>query len=253
MRRGTDRRGYVVLEASIFLPIFIIAILAIGYYIKIFGIMENVAYSVMDETGKAASVAYVSRSAPLFENVLESRVKSDSPNLKDLDIYGVRYLYYDGDTDDLISVKTGYTIETPFPFGMDHSVEVDMRFKSRGFTGVKSSGSPMTFDEMESEGVWDPVWVFPASGKKYHEKTCTYVVSNARETVLTADVKRRFSPCSLCGADKVHIGDFVYCFMETGSVYHKEECKQVTRYTVEMNRDDAINKGYIPCSKCGGG
>lgn len=251
--RGTSRKGYITLEASIILPVFIIGMLSLGYYIKVFGIMENVTYSIMDETSQLASKAYVTSSVPFFEGRLEKRIKKDSPYIKDLEIKNMRYLYYDGDMDDMISVSAGYHIDAGFPLGMGHTIEMTSRVKCRGFTGVKKTGNPMSFAEMESEGSWDPVWIFPMSGEKYHEENCTYVAANAREMVLTGDLKRKYNPCSLCDAKSVAIGAYVYCFVENGKVYHRESCRQITRYTIEINRSEAINKGYVPCSKCGGG
>jgi len=82
---------------------------------------------------------------------------------------------------------------------------------------------------------------------------CTYVKANAREVVLTGQLKKKYNSCSLCDSDAVSIGAFVYCFEENGTVYHKDTCKQVTRYAIEINKTEAVDKGYTPCSKCGGG
>ena len=253
MKPATDRKGYIVVEASIVLPLFILAVLALGYYIKMFGIMENVAYSMMEETAKVASRAYVSEVAPLFESKLEKRITAESPELSDLEITRVRYLYSDGDMDDLIYVNAEYSISNGLPAGFGHTAEISSRIKCRGFTGVRKTAMPMSFEEMETEGVWDPVWIFPADGEKYHDGQCSYVKANAREMVLTGELKKRFSPCSQCGAEDAAAGSYVYCFMENGTVYHTEDCRQVTRYTTEINRSEAIDKGYAPCSKCGGG
>lgn len=253
INRSISRRGYITLEAAIFLPVFIIAILALGYYIKVFCIMENVSYSIMEETASLAAKSYVTQSAPMFESQLENRIIKDSPDIEDLKIKKVRYLYYDGDLDNMISVSIGYCIDAGFPLGMDHSIEMTSRVKCRGFTGLKKTGNPMSFEEMESVGTWEPVWIFPMSGEKYHEENCTYVKSNAREMVLTRDLKKRYSPCSLCDGESISIGAFVYCFIENGTVYHRASCRQINRYTVEVNKSEAINKGYVPCSKCGGG
>lgn len=252
-RQKASKRGYITLEASIILPIFIIAILALGYYIKVFAIMEEVTYSIMDETSLLASEAYVKSNAPLFEKNLKNRIVNDSPDAENLKINKVRYLYYDGDLDDLISVSVEYDIDAGFPLGIGHTIKLNPRVKCRGFTGVEKSADAMSFEEMESEGVWDPVWIFPMSGEKYHKEDCTYVTANAREMVLTGNVKKKYSPCSLCNAENLSMGEFVYCFTENGAVYHRESCRLITRYTIEINRSEAISKGYIPCSKCGGG
>ena len=65
MMLGT-KKGYFTLEAAIFLPIFIIAIAALGYFIKIFSTAENITFSAVDETAHLAAQAYGVKAAPIF-------------------------------------------------------------------------------------------------------------------------------------------------------------------------------------------
>lgn len=253
MKHVTERRGFITVEAAIVLPVFLLAVIAIGSYIRLFGIMENVSYSMMDEASRAASNAYVIRVSPLLSNTVYERISEDCAGIEDLKITKVRYLYDDGDLDGMISMKAEYRSDLNLPMGMGHAVEMVSQVKCRGFVGEDNTGTTMPFDEMEKEGVWDPVWIFPSDGEKYHGESCTYVTANAREMVLTSSVKRKFSACLLCDAQEAAIGSYVYCFMENGTAYHKRECRQVTRFTIEINRNEAIDKGYSPCSKCGGG
>lgn len=253
MRRATERRGFVTVEAAIVLPVFLLAVIALGYYIKLFGIIENVSYSMMDEASRAASNAYVMKASPMLGSTMHERIIHDCKDIEDLRITKVRYLYNDGDMDGMISIRAEYRTGTDLPLEMGHVNEMITRVKCRGFVGMENTGSPMPFDEMEKEGVWEPVWIFPADGKKYHRENCSYVTANAHEMVLTSAIKRRFSACELCDAETAATGSYVYCFMENGTVYHLRECRQVSRFTIEINRSEAINKGYTPCIKCGGG
>lgn len=253
MKLAIDRKGYITLEAAIFLPVFILAIVSLMYYINIFSITENIYYSTFDETSRLSSKASVMKIAPGFTYDLNSRIKSENPALDESRVERFRYLYWDGDLDNLIMVEGKYSVGLSIPLGLGNDYPINTRVKCRGFTGLKTVGNPMTFEELESEGVWDPVWIFPSSGEKYHIYSCTYVRANARETVLTSEVKQKYGSCSLCKSADIAIGSLVYCFIENGTVYHKNSCKQVKRYTIEINREEAIRKGYTPCSKCGGG
>lgn len=253
MKRVTERKGYVTLEAAIFLPVFILALVSLVYYINIFAVKENVYYDTFEETSRLASKASVVKYAPGFTTELGNRIHEENPVITDLDISRFRYLYWDGDLDNMIVVDGDYTVELELPIGFGHSYPVNMDVKCRGFTGLRKKGDPMSFDEMETEGIWDPVWVFPMSGEKYHSSTCTYVKANAREMVLNSELKRKYDPCSLCDAHTLQVGALAYCFVENGSVFHQSTCRQVERYAMEMNKEDAVNKGYTPCSKCGGG
>lgn len=252
MRHATDRRGFITVEAAIVLPVFLLAVIAMGYYIKVFGIMENVSYSMMDEASRAAANAYTVKVSPLLGKTVHDRIISDCTDAEGLRITEARYLYNDGDLDGMISLRAEYHAGRDLPMDMGAVTELVTQIKCRGFTGTENAGTPMPFEEMEKEGVWDPVWIFPSDGEKYHGENCTYVTANARELVLTTAVKRKFAACKLCGAAEVPDGSYVYCFMENGEVYHKPDCRQVSRFTIEISRSEAIDKGYTPCSKCGG-
>ena len=61
---GTNtKRGYITLEAAVFLPIFILGILTLGYLIKVYSTAENITFSMIDETGHLAAQAYGRKSA----------------------------------------------------------------------------------------------------------------------------------------------------------------------------------------------
>ena len=79
MKPAINRKGYVIVEAAIFLPIFVLAVVSIMYYINIFSIMEGVSYSTVEETARLASKAKVVRVAPGFSATVKSRVRSDNP------------------------------------------------------------------------------------------------------------------------------------------------------------------------------
>ncbi len=253
MKRVTDKKGYITLEASIFLPVFVLAIVSMVYYINIFTVLENVYYDTFEETSRLASKSSVVKYAPGFTTGLKRRICEENRVMAYLDINRFRYLYWDGDLDNMIAVDINYAVKLNLPAGFGHSYPANVTVKCRGFTGLRKTGDPMSFDEMESDGIWDPVWVFPMSGEKYHKPNCTYVKANAKEMVLTRELMKMYKACSLCDADKLPAGALVYCFVENGSVYHRDTCRQVERYAMEMNKEDAVNKGYEPCSKCRGG
>ena len=251
--KAVTKKGYAVIEAAIILPVFILAIVSLIYYINILSIQENVYNSTLDEVSRLASKASVVKTAPGFTSTVKSRVRSENPAIDSVEIDKFRYLYYDGDLNNMISIDGKYSVNLSLPAEFGHEYPVSVRVKCRGFTGLRTQGNVMTFDEMESEGVWNPVWIFPMSGEKYHHAGCTYVKANAREMVLTADLKQKYAACSLCDSGTVPAGAFVYCFENSGTVYHRDTCKQVERYAIEVNKSEAVDKGYAPCSKCGGG
>lgn len=246
------KKGYFTLEAAIFLPIFIIGILTLGYYIKILSTAENITYAMIDETKRLASEAYGIKAAPQFPAQLEKRIRLENRGVSQIEINNFWYLYQDGKRNAVISLKANYRIEVKLPLALYDGIDLESSIKCRGFVGSKYKGTPMSFDEMERNGESDIVWVFPMWGKKYHGETCSFIKANAIQKVLTAEIKKEYRPCELCDSKNLPIGTFVYCFFKTGEVYHKGSCKTIEKYAVEIEKAEAVNQGYTPCSKCGG-
>lgn len=247
------KKGYFTLEAAVFLPIFIIGIATLGYFIKIFSTAENVTFSALDETAHLAAQAYGVKAAPYFPAKVEERLRRENEQAGKIEIDRFRYLYREFGKDGLISLRLKYDVDIRLPIDFYNGVTMESRIKCRGFIGRSVSGSPMPFSEMETNGDSKIVWIFPMWGKRYHNEGCVYVKSNARQMVLTGSVKKSFQPCKLCEPDKLPQGSFVYCFLSAGKAYHRGSCKTVDKYTVEIEKEDAQAKGYTPCGKCGGG
>lgn len=253
MKQGINKKGYFTLEAAIILPIFLMGILSIGYCIKAFSTAENITHSMMDETGHLAAKAYGSTTALGFPATLKQRIEDENGRLYRIEITEFRYRHKGRGKTDLITVACRYQMDLSLPLHLRDKFEIESKIQCRGFVGKSSRGSSMDFREMEKNGDSSLVWVFPMWGKKYHKETCIYVANNPRQLVLTADLKKRFKACERCGAERVQTGAYVYCFMRAGMAYHKDSCKLVDKYTIEIEKEDAIAKGYMPCSKCGGG
>lgn len=251
--RNTNKRGYVTLEAAMLLPVFLIAVLALGCFIKVYDTAENVSHAILDETGYTASRAYGIKTVPFFSGELKKRIQQENHSVRDVQIKSFRYLYQEGNKRGMIQVACQYRVKIALPFSFSDEKVLKTRVKCRGFIGKREEENPMAFDEMEREGDWNPVWIFPDSGKKFHSENCSYVKENAKQMVLTGDLKIQYQPCRLCRPGDLPVGSWVYCFIDTGKVYHRAECRQVEKYTIEIDKEDALGRGYTPCSKCGGG
>lgn len=247
------KKGYFTLEAAIFLPIFIIGILTIGYFIKIYSTAENITFSMIDETSHLAAQAYGRKSAVSFPEKVKARLREENNSVEWVKTVNFRYLYSDGSKDGLITLGCRYRIALALPVKLTDSVELESRLKCRGFVGKKTDGPAMPFSDMEKNGDSSIVLVFPMWGEKFHKESCRFVRANAVQKVLTPGLKREYKPCELCRPEDVPAGSYVYCFLQAGAVYHRQECHMVDKYTIEMEKEDALNKGYQPCKTCGGG
>lgn len=250
---SNTKAGYVTLEAAMVLPIVIIGILTLGYFIKIYSTAENITYSMIDEAGRLAAQAYGRKAAPSFPAKLEARVREENNSLERIQTVNFRYLYSDGGKDGLIALGCRYRIALALPIRLTDSVELESRLKCRGFTGTQSAGTAMPFSDMEKNGDSSMVLVFPMWGEKFHTKACRFVSASALQKVLTPQLKRQYKPCRLCRPESLPTGSYVYCFLRAGEVYHQKSCHTVEKYTIEMEKEDAWSKGYRPCKTCGGG
>jgi hypothetical protein len=249
------RKGNITVEASIILPIVIIGILTVGCFIKVNCINENIIHAALDETRLLAIESYtdVGKLSILnFSGNLKKRIQSDNQNINQLEIEDLKYLYSYGEMDKLISFDVVYDIDLGFPIDFYGNITGSETIVCRAFIGSDKYGQNMTVQEMEQEEESELVWIFPNEGQKYHQKTCPYISVAASQTVLNAKLRRQYEPCKICKPNTLANGSIVYCFKNSGHVYHNGNCYMVDRYVVEIEKSEAIERHYTACLKCGG-
>ena len=251
MRNTT--RGFYSLEASIVLPFVILAVLSLGYFMKVEGTWENCVHGAADESVKAAAYAYETGMAVISRHTLESRITEDNPDLDEINISRIMTGYSDMKTDKLTSFHIDAAMKLELPLGLGHEFTLKSKIKFRGFVGSSLINDPCGSDGLESEAAEDPVWVFPQTGEKYHSENCTYVKASVRQELLDSKIKSRYKACSLCNSGDMPSGSIVFCFEREGTAYHRGSCASINRHTMVMDRSEAVKKGYGKCSKCVGG
>ncbi|MDR0357061.1 MAG: hypothetical protein LBH63_01615 [Clostridiales Family XIII bacterium] len=247
------------METAIFLPLFIVGALTLGYLMKIASVEEGVFHSVADETRLLAAQANLPVLSATYKKDLTNRLNEEnagdirgvkvSPILYRMPYYGVKSgrAYTD-----LIGVSVAYEIDLRLPALFMRSAESGTAIICRAFVGCDNAAIPMPFDEMERNGDGNIVWVFPRAGERYHGPDCSYIKNEPKEVLLNASVRSRYKPCELCKPSAMSDGNLVYCFPGFGEAYHKGNCFLVKRYVVSMDVSDAKEHGYTVCSKCGG-
>ena len=75
MRKST--KGFYTLEASIFLPLVILAILTLGYFMRVEGTWERCVHGAVDESMLAASKSYDSVNAFAAVAAVSQRINED--------------------------------------------------------------------------------------------------------------------------------------------------------------------------------
>lgn len=249
MRKST--KGFYTLEAVIFLPFVILAVLSLGYFMKVEGTWERCVYEAIEESSYTAMKAYDGISHIGLERRIEERIFSDNKNLDYIEIENMRNMYsgIEGDGITSYSVKAGMRID--FPLGFERQFELKAKIKYRNFVGKRYDKNPLG-DGLEKDEIQERVWIFPYSGERYHDEKCTYVKTNVEKKRLNNRIKKKYKACGLCDSGQLKSGSVVYCFKSEGTAYHRGTCKSINKHTIVIDKRDAEKRGYMPCSKCGG-
>lgn len=251
MKRST--KGFYTLEAAIFLPLVILAVLSLGYFMRVEGTWENCIHGAVDESALAASRSYDEINAASAGAAVSRRINDDNPSLANMRIYNLKTLYSDLYLDNLTSFRIYAAMDLDLPLGFSREFTLNYGIKYRAFVGTMNKGSPMGVAGLETYAAQHPVWVFPHSGEKYHSENCTYVKASVSSVILTSKVKKKYESCRLCNSDEVSTGSIVFCFEGEDTSYHRGTCSTIVRHTSVIDKSEAEKKGYRPCTKCGGG
>jgi len=248
-----NKKGFLTVEAAIFLPIFIIGVLTFAYLIKFMAVQEAVFHSFTDEAKVLSSEASMNPvAAPLFELNLKDRVYDENGNnISSVDIDHFLYLYHTHGMSAMISMDLNYAvnIKLPIPFYRELPVSESLLF--RGFVGREEIAAPLPYEEMETVKKSNLVWIFPRAGGKNHSENCTYLKTEPKQMIMSQMIRRIYEPCSICDSHDLSNGNLVYCF-KTGQAYHTGSCPIVDKYVVSIEKEAAIKRGYTVCMKCGG-
>jgi hypothetical protein len=247
-------------EAAILLPVFLLAMLALGILIRMASISENMTHALTDELGLVAAEGEAPARAVTFRGNLESRVKdengSDIRSAKAFP-FAYRVLHYSVKSGkaytNLIGASATSDVRLGFPNMFGISPKVTVTAVCRAFVGVTARGEKLPFSELEDGGDSKLVWVFPRAGERYHAENCSVIKNDPKELLLSPQVRVAYKPCELCDPGKAANGSLIYVFSSSGEAYHLGSCFIVKRFVISMDRKDAKEKGYTACAKCGGG
>lgn len=260
MRRSTDpgrsmlrrKKGYYTLEAAIFLPLIVLTILSLGYFTRIEGIWENCVHCAADESARASAMAYAGISAHAAGAGVRARILKEEIHPDSVRISRARSDYSWDGTDHLCSYVLRADIHMALPAGFSRDFSLKTPVLYRNFIGKDPPGDGLGAEGLQNGLPADPVWIFPSYGEKYHARTCSFVSASVHREYLTAALKRNRSACSTCRSGEIPVGSIVFCFGGEDTAYHRGSCRTMRRQTIVIDRTEAVEKGYLPCSKCGG-
>ena len=249
MKKIFNKRGSYIVEAGMVLPILILSMICLVSIVSMYSTGENVFFSSCDEVLLSCVKSSVLKESISLPASIMLRARSENPNLSYVAVTDYGYLYDEGYMSDLISIEVSGKHKSPASmFFIDNLISE--RIMGRAFTGLYKP-TPQGDSMLDGEDA-DIVYVFPMRGEKYHNRECAFLNPACQRVFLTQDIKNKYSPCSICKSGNSKIGESVYCFFNTGEVYHTGKCSQVDKYYVEMDKKDALQQGYMPCVACGG-
>ena len=91
------------------------------------------------------------------------------------------------------------------------SLDMDMKIRSRTFTGASldEDSDKDSFNKKEDS---KEVYIFPESGRKYHNKSCQCLNPACEKVYITPAIKSRFKQCDICKKKGYKGNQAVFCF-----------------------------------------
>lgn len=248
-KEGVEKRGSIITEAAIMLPVYIIAVVTFIYITRVCHTDIIIFSTVENEVRESSAQSF----APLFPGIGEA-VDASGLDRRNFDISWIPSGIMDGseEIDSLYKVTFKYDTKIAMPAVFKRNVVISNAIVVRNWKGKEISGAEaFGFSRMASDESGNIVCVFPRAGGRYHGTDCRYVNSYAAEATLDAEIRKKYKPCPLCSDGNEATGSTVYIFRYGGS-YHNSGCNSVDKYVIDMDRADAVIKNYSPCSVCGG-
>ena len=250
LKTVTNKRGSYILESSISLPIFMIAVIVMCSIILMFHCIEDANYIAATELRRAGAEAIYSNTSMLIPSRISKRIREHA-QVDDIDLEDYVYRQNWLGQDEIISIKLRMKLKTKNPLDLASEADYDVAMITRAYVGKKRQIGNMTAEEMMNANA-KGVFIFPKRGEKYHSKGCGVLHAASKSTVLTAELKSRYSACPTCHSRKAALGSQVYYFPNDGEDYHLPGCPCLERNYIEIEKQVALDRGYTACSKCGG-
>ena len=245
-----NKKGAYILEACIVFPPFIIAIILLLSLIPVMAEWENVVYAACDELRSSDIRAHFYNDKLLGQVRLNNRLNNECHFIDPIQVTKYRYRHSDGKCKDLITVSIDANFSKRVPLAIK-SLDMNMKIRSRAFTGASldEDSDKDCFNKKEDS---NDVYIFPESGSKYHNKSCRCLNPACEKVYMTPAIKSRFKQCDKCKKKGYKGNQAVFCFFNSGEVYHRGDCSCVNKYYEKIQKREAISRGYSACSLCGG-
>ncbi len=250
---SSGNRGSLSVEASIVMPIFLFAVLAIILMcnaIAVKGIiyeagvetseyMSEYAY-LADKEDMADAASFLVATAKFHEYIDDSELVKDyiTGGTMGISLLGSSF----PDEEGYIRLKVTYHLGINAPLFGKFSKLCTYEIKEKAYLGYDVKNCENETDD-------DDIYVYLADNSAvYHmSRSCTYLHYNISRVSLASAKADRRGKCEYCGK---YTDDEVY-ITEYGDKYHSSlSCSRLARNVRRVKLSEA-KKAYPPCSKCG--
>ncbi|MDE6025110.1 MAG: pilus assembly protein [Lachnospiraceae bacterium] len=245
MKKFKNNKGNTVVEATLILPIFLFAMLALYSFCQC-KIAENLIFEAASETAEyLAEYSYIGNGNKL---ITEYRFKKYLDNeelvgryvtggISGVDFSGSNYL----DDNYNVVLHVSYKLNIKVPFFDKFNERKKYTITQRAYIGNKNNSEQ---NEYESE-----TYVYVTDNRDvYHlSRSCTHLSLSVSNVSRKIAGDRGLRPCEFCGDDYT---SFVY-ITQTGNAYHSDRTCGGLKRTVYKVSIREIGK-LPPCMRCGG-
>lgn len=245
-----NKKGSYIVESAISLPFLMLAMIVMTAILLMYACIEDSNFIMANELRLSAIEGRFTGSRPALPLTVGSKVKNAHSQVKSMGIRDYGFRVKREGIDELIVLTLEMKMKVDNPLNFKAEADYPLSLATRAYVGRERIIEPM--DEDEFMGNSDAVFIFPKSGKHYHDKYCTYVKAAYVPISLTSSVRHKYGTCPICKSRKAALGSLVYVFPAYGKNYHLPGCGVMKRQCIEVSRKTAKKRGYIPCLKCGG-
>lgn len=251
VRNILNDKGSYLVEASIIIPIVLVAVMTVAAMCKVYSVSEKIVFKGVDEGRLSMINSYIIDNDITLSARLRERLK-DEKHISAVTVTGFKSGFAKDREDSLISYNVDYRVQSSLPLPMIREITRNKDFLCRKFIGAKVNKNPFSFERMDEDEEGITVSIFPYDGERYHRKTCTYVDPKPLIIALSDEIKNNYKSCENCNSNKCNNGENIYVFPQYGTAYHRKNCWTVRKNVSCITLASARDKGYLACSKCGG-
>lgn len=250
-KKINNKRGSYIVEATLILPIFMIAIMVMSSIISAYSCIEDANYVSANYLRRSAAVASKVNIHKLVPYQIHKELSSNHSQVDGILVNSLAYRKPLLGIDEIIYIDADMRLNTKNPIGFKAEAKYRLKTITRAYVGRVRDDTRMTVDDLTGEGD-KAVFIFPKRGEKYHNQGCMYMHSKVKSATLTPRLIKEYDPCPVCKSKRAKAGAYVYYYPVEGECYHMAGCRVMERNYVEITKKIAERRGYTPCSKCGG-